>query len=262
MAGREKRNRRYLEVTQWLNVPGLGFPSGSEGRICLQCGRPGFDPWVAKIPWRKAWHPTPVVLPGESPWTEEPGGLESTELQRVRHDWATEHRQQRLNRSFSGSDGNESACNAGDQGSIPGSGRPPEEGSGNPLQYSCLGNSMDGGAWWATVCGITKSQTQLSDCTHTEHIEWVSNKTRDDWLKGQRLGHPQISRMGNQLFSLPSGTQVEKRSEKRDLGERRRELTFWFWGSRRRAKLKSRVQWRNESFGSGQWPARHFLISL
>ena len=96
----------------------------------------------------------------------------------------TEHRQQRLNRSFSGSDGNESACNAGDQGSIPGSGRPPGEGSGNPLQYSCLGNSMDGGAWWATVCGITKSQTQLSDCSHTENIEWVSNKTRDDWRGG------------------------------------------------------------------------------
>ena len=37
----------------------------------------GFDPWVGKIPWRRAWHPTPVFLPGESPWTEEPGGLQS-----------------------------------------------------------------------------------------------------------------------------------------------------------------------------------------
>ena len=43
----------------------------------LQCGRPGFDPWVRKIPWRRAWQPTPVFLPGESPWTEEPGGLQS-----------------------------------------------------------------------------------------------------------------------------------------------------------------------------------------
>ena len=42
-----------------------------------QCGRPGFNPWVGKIPWRKAWKPTPVFLPGESPWTEEPGGLQS-----------------------------------------------------------------------------------------------------------------------------------------------------------------------------------------
>ena len=46
-----------------------------------------------------------------------------------------------------GSDGKASACNAGDLGSIPGSGRFPGEGSGNPLQYSCLENSMDGGAW-------------------------------------------------------------------------------------------------------------------
>ena len=41
------------------------------------CASPGFDPWVGKIPWRRAWHPTPVFLPGESPWTEEPGGLQS-----------------------------------------------------------------------------------------------------------------------------------------------------------------------------------------
>ena len=53
---------------------------------------PGFDPWVGKIPWRRAWQPTPVFLPGESPWTEEPGGLQSTGSQRVRHNWATKHR--------------------------------------------------------------------------------------------------------------------------------------------------------------------------
>ena len=52
-----------------------------------------------------------------------------------------------------------SACNAGDLGSIPGLGRSPGEGNGNPLQYSCLENSMDRGAWWATVHGVTKSQT-------------------------------------------------------------------------------------------------------
>ena len=55
----------------------------------LQCGRPGFDPWVGKIPWRRAWPPTPVFLPGESPWTEEPGGLQSMRLQRARHDRVT-----------------------------------------------------------------------------------------------------------------------------------------------------------------------------
>ena len=58
-----------------------------------------------------------------------------------------------------GSDGKASARNAGDPGSISGSGRSPGEGNGNPLQYSCLENSMDGGAWWATVHGVAKSQT-------------------------------------------------------------------------------------------------------
>ena len=51
-----------------------------------ECGRPGFNPWVGKIPWRRAWQPTPVFLPGESPWTEEPDGLQSMGSQRVSHD--------------------------------------------------------------------------------------------------------------------------------------------------------------------------------
>ena len=58
-----------------------------------------------------------------------------------------------------------SLCNAEDPGSIPGSGRSPGEENGNSLQYSCLENSMDGGAWWATVHGVTKSWTRLSDFT-------------------------------------------------------------------------------------------------
>ena len=62
-----------------------------------------------------------------------------------------------------GSVSKESACNAGDLGSIPGSGRDPGEGNGNPLQYSCLENSMDKGAWWTTVHVLTQSQTQLID---------------------------------------------------------------------------------------------------
>ena len=62
-----------------------------------------------------------------------------------------------------GSDSKESAYNVGDPGSIPGSGRSPGEGNGNPLQYSCLENSMDREAQWTTVHGVTKSQTQLSN---------------------------------------------------------------------------------------------------
>ena len=60
------------------------------------------------------------------------------------------------------SDYKESVCNARDLGLIPGSGRSPGEENGNPLHYSCLENPMGRGAWWSTVHGIAKSQTQLS----------------------------------------------------------------------------------------------------
>ena len=63
--------------------------------------------------------------------------------------------------------GKESACNAGDQGSTPGLGKSPGEGNGNPLQYSCLENPGDRGAWRATVHRVAKSQTRLSDITHS-----------------------------------------------------------------------------------------------
>ena len=66
-----------------------------------------------------------------------------------------------------GSEDKASAWNVGDLGLIPGWGRSPGEGNGNPLQYSCLENPMDGGAWWATVHEVTKSWTQLSDFTTT-----------------------------------------------------------------------------------------------
>ena len=64
----------------------LGFPG-----IRLQCKRPGFDPWIGKIPYRRSWQPTPVFLPGESPWTEELGWLQFMGSQRGGHDWATKH---------------------------------------------------------------------------------------------------------------------------------------------------------------------------
>ena len=66
--------------------------------------------------------------------------------------WSTSHR---------GSNGKEFVCNAGDLGSVPGSGRSPEEGNGYPLQYSCLENPRDGRAWWAAIYGVTQSRTQL-----------------------------------------------------------------------------------------------------
>ena len=66
-----------------------------------------------------------------------------------------------------GSDGKESTCSVGDPGLTPGSGKSPGEGNGYPLQYSCLENPRDGGTWKATVHGVSKSQTRLSDFTFT-----------------------------------------------------------------------------------------------
>ena len=55
----------YVTLPWWLRW----------GRICLQCWRPGFNLWVGTIPWRSSWQLTPIFLPGESPWIQEPGGL-------------------------------------------------------------------------------------------------------------------------------------------------------------------------------------------
>ena len=66
---------------QYIQNVVQGFPGGTSSKEptcqCRRCKGCGFNPWVGKIPWRRAWQPTPILLPGESPWTEEPGGLQS-----------------------------------------------------------------------------------------------------------------------------------------------------------------------------------------
>ena len=121
------------------------------------------------------------ILAWKIPWTEGPGGLQSMGLWRARHKWAlTAHstRVTKIRICFRGdlflgkcfplmfwtslvtqTSRKESACNAGDLGLIPGLGRSPGEGNGNLLQYSCLENSMDRGAWWAIVHGVKESNT-------------------------------------------------------------------------------------------------------
>ena len=92
----------------------------------------------------------------------------------------------------SGSESEESACNSGDPGPIPGSGRSPGGGHGNPFQYSCLENRMDRGAWRATVHGVTNSQTWLKQLsTHTcilnanLHLQMSSTVFIQIWAAGE-----------------------------------------------------------------------------
>ena len=108
------------------------------------------------------------ILAWRIPQTEEPGRLQSTGSQRVRHDWSD------LAGFPGSSDGKASAYNVGDMGSIPGLGRSPREGNGNPLQYSRLENPMDQGAWRTTVHGVAKSWTRLSDFTSLRFMEQLS----------------------------------------------------------------------------------------
>ena len=78
----------YFHFSEDFNTIILkGFPGGSDGKeSACNVGDLGFDPSVGKILWRRDWQPTPVFLPGESPWTEEPGGLQSMGSQRVGQD--------------------------------------------------------------------------------------------------------------------------------------------------------------------------------
>ena len=66
----------------------MDFSGGLDDKVsvCLECRRPGSDPWVRKILWRRKWQLTPVLLPGKIPWTVEYGRLQSMGSQRVRHD--------------------------------------------------------------------------------------------------------------------------------------------------------------------------------
>src|SRR5574337_367067 len=91
--------------------------------------------------WRRKWQPTPVFLPGESQGRGSPVGCRLWGCTESDTTEATQQQQQ----------GKESACNAGDPDSIPGFRRCPGEGNGYPLQYSCLENSVDRGAWQVTV---------------------------------------------------------------------------------------------------------------
>ena len=88
--------------------------------------------------------------------------------------------------------GKESTCNAGEAGLIPGSGRSPGEGTGYPLQYSGLDNSMYRGAWQTTVHGVTKSQTQLRDALPSSLLA-ESRLVRSQEIEGKEERYPWLS---------------------------------------------------------------------
>ena len=102
-----------------------------------------------------------------------------------------------------GSEVKASACNAGDLGSIPGSGRSPGEGNGKPLQYSCPENPMDRGAWWATVHGVEKSWTRLS--THAA--------TQPSSHKKEKVNHLNLGNMSLNQIKSCSGRNQESRPQ-------------------------------------------------
>ena len=87
-----------------------------------------------------------------------------------------------------GSDGKESACNVGDLDLIPGLGRSPGERNGNPLQYFCLENNMGRGAWWATVCGVTKSWMRLRDLYSRSEWNLKEPTSRQGYLRATLWG--------------------------------------------------------------------------
>ena len=114
------------------------------------------ETWVRSLdqedPLEKEMAAHSSVLAWRIPGTGELGGLPSMGLHRIGHDYSDLA-------AAAAAEGKESACNTGDLGSIPGSGRSPGEENANPLQYSCLENSMGRGAWWATVHGVARSWT-------------------------------------------------------------------------------------------------------
>ena len=138
----------------------------------------GWNGWMASLMrWTWVW-----IGSGSWWWTGKPDMLQPMRSQRAGHDWVADlnwtEEQNSLHVSSTGfpggSGGKESDCSAGDADSIPGLGRFPGEGNGSPLQRSRLENSMDKGAWWDTVYGVTKTWMWLSVHTQWVMIKWLN----------------------------------------------------------------------------------------
>ena len=109
------------------------------------------------------------------------------------------------------SDDKESACNAGDLGLIPRSGRSPGEGNGNPLQYSCLENPRDGGAWWAAVYGVAPSRTRLkrlSSSSSSSSIYIIEGSLMAQMIKNLPAMQETLARSPGQEDPLEKGMAI------------------------------------------------------
>ena len=164
-----------------------------------------WDGWMASLTrWTWVW-----TSSGSWWWTGKPGVLQSMGSQRIGHDWVTELIHTHTMKYYSAIKKNEvlpfatiwddleiimgfpdgamvkylpaSTGDARDTGSIPGLGRSPGVGNGNPPQYSCLENSVDRGAWWATVHGVTKSRTWLNINADIIILSEISQKEKDKY---------------------------------------------------------------------------------
>ena len=143
-----------------------------------------------------------------------------------------------------GSDGKESLCNAEDQGLTPGLGRSPGEGNGYPLQYSCLDNFMDRGAWWATVHWVAKSWTWLSTHAVCNIQCWTSGSEgeRAEWghlemvlcCKGsahfqifQKQAKPGLLHLGKKIMSSCTSQELASLSSLKALIRWRSSAVVW-----------------------------------
>ena len=150
------------------------------------------ETWVWSLGWEDPLEKDMATHSSILAWkisrTEEPGGLQSMGSQRIRL-WLSAHTHiQSTKRGLPWwLSGKESACQAGDVNSVSGLGRSPEEGNGNPLQYFCLGNSINRGAWWAPVHGVTESD-MTEQVTHFLGIGSCMDRAQYEWMEDERGG--------------------------------------------------------------------------